>query len=391
MMVYPIVIVIIFTLISLKGSRILVTLLAIKLGASALEVGILIALYAFFPMFVAVYAGRISDRFGFHYSLFFGSLGMGLGLLLPYVYPTLLTLYFSTTLIGLSHLFYQVSMQNLIGSLGDADERTKNFSILSLGTSVAGVIGPLFAGYSIDHSGHVLTYLFLAIIAFLSGIAIFILSRSIPRSAQTSKRQLNDGVIDLIRDAPLRRTLILSGVVITGINLFNFYFPIYGHSIGFSASLIGLVLGIYAAATFVARIALPPAVKKFDEDRVLTFSLLLAGAAYVVFPLFQNVYALALITFVLGLGLGCGQPLSITLTYNRSPAGRSGEALGLRIFTNKIIQVTVPLIFGSIGSAFGLIPVFWANAAFLVSGGCANINKLRGKPLPQELGVRPDS
>ena len=391
MIVYPIVTVIVFTLVSLKGSRILVTLLAIRLGAGTLEVGILIALYGFFPIFVAVYAGKISDRFGFNYSLFLGSLGMGLGLLLPYLYPCLTALYFSATLIGFSHLFYQVSMQNLIGSLGDADARTKNFSILSLGTAVAGFIGPLFAGFSIDHAGHVPTYLFLALIALSAGVVIFILSRSIPQKTRSSEKQLNEGVADLIRNAPLRRTLIQSGVVITGINLFNFYFPIYGHSIGFSAFLIGLVLGIYAAATFVARILLPMAVNRSDEDRVLTFSLVLAGAAFLLFPLFQNIYALTLITFVIGLGLGCGQPLSITLTYNRSPAGRSGEALGLRITTNKIIQVTVPLIFGSIGSVFGLIPVFWANAVFLVGGGCANMHKNRGTPPAQEWGVRPDS
>ena len=180
-------------------------------------------------------------------------------------------------------------------------------------------------------------------------------------------------------------------MVITGINLFNFYFPIYGHAIGFSASSIGLILGLYAAATFVARIVLPTAVKKSDEDTVLTFSLVLAGAAFLLFPLFVNVYVLALITFIIGLGLGCGQPLSITLTYNRSPAGRSGEALGLRITTNKIIQVTVPLVFGSIGSVFGLIPVFWANAVFLVGGGCANMRKNRGKPPAQELGIPLDS
>jgi hypothetical protein len=57
------------------------------------------------------------------------------------------------------------------------------------------------------------------------------------------------------------------------------------------------------------------------------------------------------------------------LTYSRSPEGRAGEALGLRITVNKVIQIGVPLVFGFIGSTFGLIPVFWANAVFLVGGG----------------------
>jgi hypothetical protein len=35
---------------------------------------------------------------------------------------------------------------------------------------------------------------------------------------------------------------------------------------------------------------------------------------------------------------------------------------------NNAIQVSVPLAFGSIGAALGLLPVFWANAAVLLGG-----------------------
>jgi predicted MFS family arabinose efflux permease len=378
MLLYPIVIVIIFTQISLKGSRVLVTLFAIELGAGTFIVGILIALYALFPIFVAIYAGKISDRFGFHYSMSLGSLGLGIGLVLPYLLPSLPTLYFSTALIGFSYIFYQVSMQNLIGSLGAADQRTKNFSVLSLGTAVSGLLGPTFTGFSIDHAGYVRTYLYLSIIAVLAGVAIFLLSRTIPLKAREPQEKPDKGIKDLMKNAPLRRVLIMSSAVMTGVHLFSFYFPIYGHSIGFSASRIGVILGLYAAATFVARSILPLAVKKYNEENVLTFSLLLAGVTFVCFPFFQNVFILTLISFILGLGLGCGQPLTIALTYNRSPQGRSGETLGLRITTNKIIQLTVPLVFGSIGSVFGFFPVFWSNALLLVCGGCANIEKIKG-------------
>ena len=77
---------------------------------------------------------------------------------------------------------------------------------------------------------------------------------------------------------------------------------------------------------------------------------------------------LALMAFLLGLALGCAQPLTIILTYNHAPTGRSGEALGLRLTVNKLTQIAVPLAFGALGSAFGLIPVFWANGALLLTG-----------------------
>ena len=117
-----------------------------------------------------------------------------------------------------------------------------------------------------------------------------------------------------------------------------------------------MILGVYAAAAFVVRVFMPSLVQRIGEEKVLTISLFASGATYLLFPFFQNPWILMFIAFLLGLGLGCGQPLSMILTYSRSPEGRAGEALGLRITVNKIIQIGVPLVFGFIGSTFGLIP-----------------------------------
>ena len=78
---------------------------------------------------------------------------------------------------------------------------------------------------------------------------------------------------------------------------------------------------------------------------------------------------LSLLSFLFGLGMGCGPPITMMLTYGQSPEGRSGEALGLRVTANHLARVVGPLVFGSIGSAFGLFPVFWVNALMMASGG----------------------
>jgi hypothetical protein len=113
------------------------------------------------------------------------------------------------------------------------------------------------------------------------------------------------------------------------------------------------------------------------ETGVLTASLFIAGATFLMVPLVSQASLLALVAFLLGLGLGCAQPLTILLTYNHAPAGRSGEALGMRLTVNKLTQILVPVIFGGMGSAFGLIPVFWANGAFLLAGGFVSLAERR--------------
>ncbi|HEX6632729.1 MAG TPA: MFS transporter, partial [Usitatibacter sp.] len=118
------------------------------------------------------------------------------------------------------------------------------------------------------------------------------------------------------------------------------------------------------------------------ELGVLTTSLFVAGATYLMVPLVSQGPLLALVAFFLGLGLGCAQPLTIILTYNHAPPGRSGEALGLRLVANKLTQIGVPLVFGAMGSALGLLPVFWANGAFLLAGGILSLAERRPRPRP---------
>ena len=99
----------------------------------------------------------------------------------------------------------------------------------------------------------------------------------------------------------------------------------------------------------------------------------LAGATYLMVPFVSEAPLLGLMAFLLGIGLGCAQPLTIILTYNHAPPGRSGEALGMRLTVNKLTQIAVPLAFGALGSAFGLLPVFFAIGAFLLAGGIISL------------------
>src|SRR4030081_2217945 len=103
--------------IALKGSRMLVALYAIDFHASPLAIGLLISMYACFPLMLAVYAGRISDRIGVRWPMVLGSFGMSMSLLLPIVLPFMPVLFISAALIGIANIFFHISAHNLIGSL----------------------------------------------------------------------------------------------------------------------------------------------------------------------------------------------------------------------------------------------------------------------------------
>ena len=358
--------------ISLRGGRMLVSLSALAAGATPFQVGVLAAMFAALPLVLAVYAGRVSDRIGVVRPIVGGALTMAVGLLTPLAWPGYGGLLAAAALVGLGQIFFHVSIHNLIGAFGDGEARTRNFATFSLGASIAAFIGPSLAGFSIDKAGFAATSGLLAAIVVVPAAMLLARPSIVPEGARAPKEKPSGSSRDLLREPGLVRTLVMSGVTLTGIELFSFYFPVYGRSIDLSATAIGLVMSSYAVAAFIVRLGMPRATRAWTELGVLTASLFMAGVTYMLVPLVSSALLLAGVAFLLGIGLGCAQPLTILLTYNHAPPGRSGEALGLRLTVNKLTQIAVPLAFGALGSAFGLFPVFFANGAFLLAGGAAS-------------------
>ena len=359
-----------------RGGKMVVSLAALALGATPFEVGLIAAVFAIFPLLLAVYAGKVSDRMGVARPIAAGAVVMACGMSVPLLLQGLAGLLVCAALVGLGHIFFHVSIHNLIGSYGDGEARTRNFATFSLGASMSAFMGPSVTGFSIDGFGFPATFGLVAGISLLPALIIGVYPRLVPpRAAHASKE--SGGSLELLGNAGLRRTLIMSGVTLTGIELFTFYFPVYGRSVGLSASAIGIVMSSYAVAAFIVRMGMNGAARRIGEVGVLTASLFMAGVTYLLVPLVSEAPLLALVAFLLGIGLGCAQPLTIILTYNHAPAGRSGEALGMRLTVNKLTQIAVPVVFGGLGSAFGLIPVFWANGAFLLLGGVISLAEQR--------------
>jgi len=383
MSIWVVLLMVVCNMMALKGSKILITLFSIHLGAPQVVIGILVALYSLFPMLLAIYSGKLTDRLGPRWPMVAGSCGIALGLTLPYFLPSTTTLYFQAALVGAANVFYNVSVQNLIGSIGAADDRTRNFSNFGLAMSTGSFMGPLISGFGIDHFGHAQTYLMIAtfplvtaaIMASAKQVGAGHVRKAPKLPAAEVAKTAGEGAVpsrpfELFFDHhPLRRVLITGAVILTGIDLFHFYMPIYGHHIGLSASQIGLVLATFSAAAFVVRVWMPVIVKRVGAERVLITSMVVAATTYLAVPFITQMLLLCVVCFMLGLGTGCGQPLSLAMIYERAPGGRSGEALGLRATLNNFTHMITPLLFGTIGTALGVMPVFLCNSLMLAGGG----------------------
>ncbi len=371
--------------ITMKGSRILMTLFAVNMGAGPLEVGILFALYGLFPFLLAVVAGRIADRFDNRLLMYWGLGSYTISLVMPFFFPSLTMLFIVAPLWGLTSMLWVVATQNLVGVLSNADTRTHNFSFYSLGESTGSVLGPIIVGLSIDALAHQPTFLIMAAIPALCGIAVVLKRNTIPGTAAAAAGgpQAPRNMKDLLALPAMRNALLSNAAVMTGLDLFNLYMPIYGHSLGFSATTIGLIMGAFGAAAFITRLAIPPISKRYGERAMLAGALLLSAAAFMTFPLTTSALLLAAAAFVLGLGLGCGQPLSMILAFNAGPPGRSAEAISMRLAVSYGAHVVVPPAFGVVGAAIGgIAPIFWTCAAIMGAGSWINRSTARREEIP---------
>jgi len=354
----------------LTGSRVAVSLDALALGADTATVGALMALFALLPMFLAIPAGRLADRVGVRGPMLVGSIGTGSGVLVATLVPGLPALFATAMLTGVSFMLFQVGAQYATGEMGGgAGARTRNFGLLALGYSTSSIAGPMIAGFTIDHGGFRMAF---ALLTLLPLVPIAVLGSNVlalPGPHPQSAPRAFGSALDFVTHETLRRVFVMNALTSMAWELFTLFVPIYGHGIGLSASRIGLILAVFAAATFTVRLAMPAIARRLSEHGVLTSALYIGALVYLALPFSRSVGTLMGLSFCLGLALGASQPMVMSLLHTHAPPGRMGEAAGVRMSLVNSMAVAVPLVFGAVGGTVGLAPVLWSVGVFLATGG----------------------
>lgn len=349
------------------GMRLTLTLWGLARGMTPLGVGVLLSLLMVMPMLTAVAMGRWSDRVGFRAPVRRGLSMLLAGGLLAAWAPQELAMGLGCVLIGWGVTMVQVAVTQAIGQVAGPAGVTWSYSGLSVGFSLSGFVGPLVAGVLIDTVGHGLT--FLALCTSLP-LALLLLARTDSPLLQPAPRPADEGQAaargSLLVHGPIRVALITAALVALSWDLFNFFMPVHAAEMGLSATAIGSLAAAYSAGSLAVRLLLGRLSTELDEARILTASLLLTVLVFALTPLASSFAILLVLSLLTGLILGIGQPLAVSLLHHNAPAGRSGEAFGMRSVIVSASQTFLPAIFGALGSALGTGPVFWVVAVAIL-------------------------
>jgi MFS family permease len=369
----------------MAGVRLAAPLAALNEGHAAWAVGVLLGLFAAAPIALAMSAGRLADRHGYHRPIriavalevagglcaaLSGMLGAG----------AFFALCVAAMLTGAGANFGLIAIQRAAGRMThDATELKRVFSWLGLAPALSNVVGPVLAGTLIDAGGFrlafvVLTALPLASLAWARLVPVEVRDARAPRLPRKSSWKL--------LEAPgFGRLLLVNWLLSSSWDVHSFLVPILGHERGFPASAIGLVLGVFAAAVTAVRLAIPLLAHRLREAQVLSGSMLACAAVFAVYPFARTAWLMGLCAVVLGLALGAVQPMIMTTLHQITPADRHGEAIALRSMAINFSSALMPLAFGLAGAALGASALFWFMGSAVAAGSVA-ARGVGAAPLP---------
>ena len=342
----------------MAGMRMAAPLLALREGFSALAVGFLLALFALTQVFLALPAGRYADRHGLKRPVGWAVLAASSGGALALAFPVFPVLCLSALLTGGATGVASISLQRHVGRAAqNATELKKVFSWLSIGPAVSNFIGPLAAGLLIDHSGFRAAFALMALLPLATWFWVRATQELAP--VVLAPDAVSKKAWDLMREPLMRRLMLVNWLLSSCWDVHTFVVPVLGHERGFSASVIGAILGSFALAATLVRLLMPALAAQLREWAVVTFAMLMTAVLFAVYPFMHSALAMGSCSVLLGLALGSVQPMIMSTLHQITPEARHGEALGLRLMAINGSSVLMPLLFGTAGAVVGVSVVFW--------------------------------
>lgn len=349
---------------------------AIELGVSPGLVGLIAASFAVVPLVLAVFIGRWNDRGRQYTSMWLGALVMlaaGIGLLWSSSMASLLAW---NAVIGLGHLMSVIGEQGLVARAGD-ERLDSAFGTYTFAGSLGQAAAPAMLG--VIGGAAVIPDIRALVLCYVAACVVMVLVTLLLRGERTrpvSSSHPGSFGAALRVSPPIRRrmtgAMLVSMLVLAAVDLIQVYLPALGVERGLSASTVGALLTLRAAATMASRLGLSQLTARVGRSRLVTASSLLAGLSVglVAAPLPPAMLGIVLV--VAGFALGVGQPVSMSIVTLAAPSGTTSTWLAMRLSANRLGQSAIPIGLSVLTPTIGTGGIFVVTAGSLLLTGAVS-------------------
>ena len=346
---------------------------ALELDVPVAWLGVLTASFAVVPLVLAVPSGQATDRFGEKRVMLAGA---GLVVVSALVFLDgrggATGLVVGSVLLGTGHLLSVVGQQAAVANTAGPGTFDTAFGYYTFAASLGQAIGPVIiavvgGGSAIPDTRTIfLAATVLAVLLVVSTVAL-----RLPRPQRRAAAPERGGMGTLLRLPGLPRALLISCVVLAAVDITLVYLPALGADRGLPSGFVGLLLTLRAVASMTSRFFLGRLVRWVGRRRLMVTSVTLSAVTMGLAGVPLPAWALAALVVLLGLGLGIGQPLTMSWLAEMAPPGLRGRAMSLRLTGNRLGQVLIPSAVGVVAVGVGAAGVLWATAAALALAGAA--------------------
>ena len=340
-----------------------------RFGARPGTIGALVATYSAFQLVCAPLWGRLSDRVGRKPVLVLSLLGTAAGSLLTGLASSLVLLFVSRAIDGMSGASVAVA-QAAVADLAEPSERPRLLGLIGAAFGLGFVAGPALGALAALGGPRAPFLVAAALAACNAVVALARLPETHPRAARDAGPAGGDEAetTPAWRRAGVARLLLVAFTSLVAFSAFEATFSLFGERrLGLRLASTGAVFAGIGLAVVLANAGLvAPAVRRLGEQGALRLGLVLDGAGLALLAVTRSwaVLVPALLALCAGQGL-------VTPTLSSSLAGavraeRRGGALGLQQAAGGLARVVGPLAGGFAFQRLG-VPVPYVVGAVLAA------------------------
>jgi MFS family permease len=370
--------------------RPMVSYRALQLGVPPEGLGLLAASFSLAPLVIALSIGRLVDRRGEMLFVLGGTVVMAASIFLIAIAGNVALLTLGYALVGLGHLVMVVGTQSLVARGGAATGYDRAFGHLSFSASVGQLAGPAVAGFIAGQGSpdETIRAIVVAGLLSLAGLPLIlaIRPRRAERPADGAQTVARLPLSSILRQPGIIRAILVSTTVLSAIDIVVVYMPALGEERGWAASLVGAMLAVRAGASMASRLFIGRLSDRFGRRLLLIVSMSVSAVALVALPFAPSAEATFVVMIAAGLGLGIGQPLTMSWVAAEASPGTRATALSVRLMGNRVGQIALPVFAGSVaafagaGGVLAVTGVIVGISLALVSGGLASRPRRAAEP-----------
>ena len=353
--------------------RPMITYRALELDASPVTIGYIAAVYALFPVLLALTFGKFVGQVGEGRFVILGTFFIGVSAALLLFADSIVLLAIAAALSGLSHLACMVGGQTMVALKSPPEKYEEHFGRYTFSASLGQMVGPILATIVAGSTGVIpkSTASAFALALGLAALAMFPVYSWRNQSATVAGRQHETGTLRaagrLLKKPGIFAAIFTSLAVSSAADILVVFLPLYGSEKEFSAFSIGVIISIRAGTSMASRYFLGSLSKRYSAYKLINTTNVISIIACIAMAFAPNPWILGAIVFVAGFSLGVGQPLTMTLVSQLTVPEERALAVSTRLTGNRLGQFIVPAGAGFIAASAGASAVFIGLAILLAA------------------------